>query len=81
MIKLQLIIGTTGLVVLLMAFSLNAVGILKTTSPFYSIFNSIGAFLLALYALSIRSYIFTVLNIIWGLFGVIKLISILKNKH
>ena len=81
MTELQSIIGVIGLISLLAAFSLNVAGILKTNGPFYSIFNSVGSFLLAVYALSLGSFIFTILNVVWGFFGIIKLLFILKDKN
>ena len=74
-------IGVMGLVTLLIAFFLNEFKILRTESPFYSILNAIGAFLLADYAFSIGSIVFVILEIIWGVFAVVKLGSVLIRKN
>jgi len=81
MLDIQLAIGSAGLSTLLIAFALNSIGILKHSSPFHSIINAIGALLLAHYAIAISSTIFTVLNLIWGFVGIVRLISILKQQH
>ena len=74
-------IGVMGLVTLLIAFFLNEFKILRTESPFYSILNVIGAFLLADYAFSIGSIVFVILETLWGIFAVVKLGSVLIRKN
>ena len=79
--EILFVMGAVGLVILLIAFFLNEFKILRTESPFYSIFNAIGAFLLADYALSIGSIVFVILEILWGVFAVIKLSLVLIRKN
>ena len=73
MVEIYFMMGAIGLLMLLVAFALNEFGFLQTKSSFYNIFNAIGAFLLAIYALYIGSMIFLVLEILWGVFALIKL--------
>jgi len=75
------IIGTTGLLLLLSAFVLNLLKRLGTDSVTYYILNVVGCVLLSYYAIVINSIPFLILESVWGLFAIFKLITILLKKN
>lgn len=62
-----LIIGITGMALLLLAFVLNLFKKLEEGSPKYVTLNFVGGMLMALYAYLIVSMPFFVLNAVWGI--------------
>lgn len=79
MINLAVIIGVIGMIFLLTAFVLNLFKKVTQDSFIYNIFNIIGAGLLAYYAYALKSVPFLILEAIWILFAVYKLIF--SNKR
>ena len=61
------IIGSIGLLALLVGFFLNTTGKLTRKSPVYNSLNLAGAFFLCLYAFSLNNIIFTTLEAIWAI--------------
>lgn len=72
------IIGILGMVFVLTAFILDE--FLKKFSQdtiFYNVLNILGSGMLIYYALSLSSWPFIVLNLVWMVVGLIKLVEIL----
>ena len=70
MIDLVMIYGSSGLLMLLIAFVLNLLGKLKHDSYIYNILNGVGGLVLSHYAFLINAIVFTILEGVWGLFGI-----------
>ena len=80
MINLAVIIGVIGMIFLLTAFALNLFKKVTQNSSIYNIFNIIGAGLLAYYAYALNSIPFLILEGIWILFALYKLIFFNKRN-
>jgi len=80
MINLAIIVGVIGMIFLLVAFALNLFKKVTQDSFIYNIFNIIGAGLLAYYAYALNSIPFLILEIVWILFAVYKLIFYNKRN-
>jgi len=80
MINLAVIIGVIGMIFLLTAFTLNLFKKVTQDSSIYNIFNIIGAGLLAYYAYALNSIPFLILEGIWILFALYKLIFFNKRN-
>ncbi|MCK4805675.1 MAG: hypothetical protein KAS91_00615 [Candidatus Pacebacteria bacterium] len=80
MINFAVIIGVIGMTFLLTAFALNLFKKVTRDSLIYNIFNIIGAGLLAYYAYVLNSVPFLILELIWILFAVYKLIFFYKRN-
>lgn len=79
MINFAVIIGVIGMIFLLTAFALNLFKKVTQDSLVYNIFNIIGAGLLAYYAYALKSVPFLILEAIWILFAVYKLMTKKRN--
>jgi len=66
MVDTFLIIGTTGMALLLAAFLANLIGRLPESDPRYTGANLVGAVLLTVYALQLESYPFLILELVWA---------------
>jgi nicotinamide riboside transporter PnuC len=75
MIDLVVIIGIIGMLFLLSAFALNLFTKVTENWLIYNVLNIIGAGLLAYYAYILKSFPFLILESIWILFAVYKLIT------
>jgi hypothetical protein len=75
-----LIIGSTGVGILLLAFVLNLVQKLSERSPAYLIMNFCGSILAAWYAWAGGIVPFVVLEIVWGGAALTRLILVLKKN-
>ena len=80
-INLTLIIGTIGMLFLLIAFVLNLFNKFTQGTVFYNILNIIGGGLLIYYAYALNSIPFLILEAVWTLFATYKLITILQKKY
>ncbi len=80
MINFAVIIGIIGMIFLLTAFALNLFKKITQDSLIYNIFNIIGAGFLAYYAYILNSIPFLILQVIWILFAVYKLIFFNKRN-
>lgn len=69
--------GYAGLTLLLIAFALNFMNKLKTTSKIYNVLNIAGAILLAYYSYLLNSIPFIMLQATWGIFALFNLIRTL----
>jgi hypothetical protein len=76
---IPLLIGTGGMMLILLAFALNLFKWIMQDSVSYSILNIIGAGMLTYYALILDSFPFIILQVTWGLFALYKLILIIKK--
>lgn len=75
------LIGTIGLLFLLVAFVLNLLKVSESDTMTYNILNIAGCLLLTFYAIKLNSIPFLILESVWGLFAVYKLITLLlRNK-
>lgn len=77
-------IGTIGVSLLLLAFGLNLLKIIKADSYLYLIFNIIGALLAGLASILIHYIPFVILESVWmfvSLFALIKKWNDRKNPH
>ncbi len=73
------IIGIIGLVMLLVAFVLNQLSILNTETKIYNILNVLGGGVLSYYAIILNSIPFLILELVWALFALYKLISLVRK--
>ncbi len=80
MINLYVIVGIIGMIFLLTAFALNLFKKVTQDSSIYNIFNIIGAGLLAYYAYALNSIPFLILEAVWILFAIYKLIFFNKRN-
>jgi len=80
MINLYVIVGIIGMIFLLTAFALNLFKKVTQDSSIYNIFNIIGAGLLAYYAYALNSIPFLILEAVWILFALYKLIFFNKRN-
>jgi hypothetical protein len=76
MMQLNLLTGIAGMLILLIAFILNLLMKLTEDSLTYCLLNVIGGALLATYAYNIRSFPFFVLEIIWAISALYKIVLI-----
>lgn len=79
MMDINIFIGTAGMVLLLLGFSLNELKIMTPDSASYNLMNIIGAGLLMYYAWTLLSIPFIILEGFWAVFAVYKLIIVLKK--
>ena len=76
----SILIGSVGVLLLLLAFILNLFNILKTSSFLYSFLNFLGAGI-ACYASVLIDFIpFVILEIFWALVGLWGMIKAFSNK-
>jgi hypothetical protein len=79
MIAINILIGSTGMLVILIAFILDEFyEKFNQNTVQYNALNVIGAVLLIYYAYTLNSWPFIILNAVWMAVAVIKLIRILK---
>jgi hypothetical protein len=74
------ILGIVGLVLILVAFFFNLIHKFNSKSKKYLLLNIFGSALLAYYALYLNSIPFFILQIVWGVMALIKLLFILFKK-
>ncbi len=70
----RLLIGTLGLVVLLVGFIVEHLGASKGRRFYFNLFNMIGSVLLGIYAVLIGNIIFIILEFVWAGFSMWYLI-------
>jgi len=76
-----LILGMVGTVFILVAFVLDEFyKIFNQNTIRYNLFNIIGSLLLVYYSIVFRAWPFVVLNGVWLIVAMVKLIKILKKK-
>lgn len=63
-------IGIMGAAIILVLFLLQQSGVIKNSSLVYDLGNSIGSFLLVVYAIQIASFPFAILNTVWFVYSV-----------
>ncbi|MBI3292043.1 MAG: hypothetical protein HYZ73_04450 [Elusimicrobia bacterium] len=78
---LNTLIGTTGLLMLLAAFSLNAVGRMNRASPVYDGLNALGASALVWYGLVNDTPVFVAMEAIWALIALVMLMPKVVRRH
>ena len=71
-----MIIGSIGVGLLLLAFVLNITKKISEQSALYLLLNLFGALLAAWYAFDGKLYPFVVLELVWALFALIRLIHL-----
>jgi len=74
-----LVIGASGMSLLLIAFVLNLFKKIMQDSIVYNVFNIIGSALLVYYAYILNSIPFIILEAVWALFAFYKLMITLKE--
>lgn len=75
-----LIIGIVGMGLILLAFLMEQLGKWKNSFFIYDSVNFVGALLMVIYAYSIKSWPFLILNIVWMLFSLTDSIKDLEGK-
>ena len=73
--------GFSGMFLILFAFIMNQINKWKGDFIIYDAFNSIGSFLLILYAIMISSYPFLILNIVWFVVSIRDVLLDLKKQR
>lgn len=76
----MLLIGSIGVGLLLLAFTLNLMKILSESSTVYLVLNIIGSFMAALYAWSGNNIPFIVLELAWGITAMVRLVLAHKKS-
>ena len=71
---ISMIIGTIGVLILLIAFGLNITHRITENSNIYLIMNIIGSLMAAWYAYAGNVYPFVVLEIVWAITALVRLI-------
>lgn len=79
MIAVSLLIGIVGLLSILAAFAFNLFHFLSQKSLAYNILNILGSGFLAYYSWLLNSIPFLILQLVWALLSIIKLIHIVGN--
>ncbi len=67
-------IGSIGLLLLILAFTLVDIGRLKPESKLYNLLNLIGALSLILYSWELKAYIFLILEAFWAVISFFELV-------
>ncbi len=80
-IEFSLVIGTIGMILILIAFVLDELNKIMQNTVTYNVLNIAGASLLFYYAFSLKSIPFQILNIFWAAVALYKLITILKTME
>jgi hypothetical protein len=70
------LIGWTGAVFSLLAYSLNSLNIILSQSKEYLVMNVLGCFFLIIYTFYKKAYANSVLNTIWLLMTIVALIKV-----
>lgn len=78
---LELIIGLTGMALILFAFLMNQIHKWKAEYPVYDIINIIGSALLITYSLLIKSWPFLILNAVWFVVSIRELFADVKIQR
>ena len=73
---IDMIIGTIGVTILLIGFGLNISNKLSETSKEYLIMNIVGSLMAAWYAYAGEVYPFVVLEIVWALVALVRLVNV-----
>ncbi|MEW5923312.1 MAG: hypothetical protein AB1746_04925 [Candidatus Zixiibacteriota bacterium] len=76
---LNLYIGIAGMLLLLLAFALNLARILTQEAFAYIALNIVGAGLSVYYAVTLSAVPFIILESVWGLFALYKLIIVMRK--
>lgn len=74
------IIGTSGALIILIAFIMNQIKKWEDDYLIYDFFNFVGSLLLVIYAIILSSYPFLVLNFIWAAVSFRDIIVNLKRN-
>ena len=77
---LDLLIGFTGMLLILIAFFLNQTGKWDKEDLIYDFVNLAGALLLVLYAIILSSIPFLLLNLVWTVVSLNDVIKDIKRK-
>ena len=80
MFDFTLVIGIAGMVMLLGAFALNLLMIITESSKSYILLNICGAGILVFHAIEVNSIPFMILEAVWAMFAIYKLIIIYRKK-
>jgi uncharacterized membrane protein len=75
----SLLIGSIGVGLLLVAFALNLLKRLTESSPLYLAMNIVGAAMAAWYAFEGNAIPFVVLELVWAMSALIRLILVIKK--
>ncbi|MFC1728513.1 hypothetical protein ACFLZ7_03555 [Nanoarchaeota archaeon] len=79
MIEFPDLIGSIGLLLILVPFILYELNKLNNKSLSYNIMNLLGALILIWYSVQLRSTIFTLLNLVWAVFALYVIGKIVKH--
>lgn len=77
--NLETILGTIGSILILVSFILVQTHKWRDTNKLYDFLNFWGSFLLLVYAVSLESYPFIVINTLWALVSLRDLVKTVKN--
>jgi len=77
---MELLIGFTGMSLILFAFVMNQINKWKNDSLIYDAFNAVGGLLMMIYALMLNSYPFLILNGVWTIVSVRDIFLALSRK-
>ena len=76
----DVIIGSLGLIFILVAFLLDEIHDISNTY-YYNIINLVGAVMLLYYSFSLKSTPFIILQSVWGLVALVKIIEMAVFEH
>ena len=80
MIDTNLVVGISGMSIILVLFIFNELKKLSTDSVKYDAANAVGAFMLVYYAFALKAWPFLVLNLVWGGFSLFQVIDDTLNR-
>lgn len=74
------VLSLAGAALVLLGFGGLQMGRMSTSQPFYQVINLIGASMLAASALITQTWGFVVLNVVWSVFAIIKLVEFARLR-
>ena len=78
---LQHVIGTSGALLVLLAYFLVSTGRVRSASVAFQLINLVGAGLLTTYALILQGWSLVFLNGVWAIVALVALARILRNRE
>lgn len=74
-------VGVIGFILLLSAFGMNLAGRMSRDTVAYTLLNTVGAAVLAIYALGKDAPVFVALELIWAVTAAITLVTIFRRRR
>lgn len=75
------LISIVGMVILLFAYVMNLVGKMKQDTIIYNFLNALACAILLIYSIKMKSIAFIILQIVWGMSGLITMIRLMVKRN